>query len=73
MSLITISIILGCFIFVLYNIITLSFFGVPQSLSMSYYLFKDKLQEEFYCLYLDNKKKYLEKMKLFVDKKNYNL
>lgn len=42
MSLITISIILGCFIFVLYNIITLSFFGVPQSLSMSYYLFKDK-------------------------------
>ena len=29
-------------------------------------LFKDKLQEEFYCLYLDNKKKYLDKKKLFI-------
>ena len=30
------------------------------------YLFKDKKQEEFYVIYLDNKKKYIDKMKLFV-------
>ena len=30
------------------------------------YLFKDKMQEEFYVLYLNNKKKYIDKMKLFV-------
>lgn len=30
------------------------------------YLFKDKLQEEFYVIYLDNKKKYIDKMKLFI-------
>lgn len=29
-------------------------------------LFKDKMQEEFYVIYLDNKKNYLDKMKLFV-------
>ncbi len=29
------------------------------------YLFKDKLQEEFYVIYLDNKKKYIDKMRLF--------
>ena len=30
------------------------------------YLFKDKKQEEFYVIYLDNKKKFIDKMKLFV-------
>ena len=37
------------------------------------YLFKDKLQEEFYCLYLDNKKKYIDKLKLFVGSINYSV
>ena len=30
------------------------------------YLFKDKKQEEFYVIYLDNKKKYIDKKKLFM-------
>ena len=30
------------------------------------YLFKDKKQEEFYVIYLDNKKKFIDKLKLFV-------
>lgn len=30
------------------------------------YLFRDKKQEEFYCLYLDNKKKYIDKKRLFI-------
>ena len=30
------------------------------------YLFKGKMQEEFYVIYLDNKKKYIDKMKLFM-------
>ena len=30
------------------------------------HLFKDKNQEEFYVIYLDNKKKYIDKMKLFI-------
>jgi len=37
------------------------------------YLFKDNLQEEFYCLYLDNKKKYIDKLKLFVGSINYSV
>lgn len=37
------------------------------------YLFKDKLQEEFYCIYLDNKKKYIDKLKLFVGSINYSI
>jgi len=37
------------------------------------YLFKDKLQEEFYCIYLDNKKKYLDKLKLFVGSINLSI
>jgi len=36
-------------------------------------LFKDKLQEEFYVLYLDNKKKYLDKKKLFVGSINASI
>ena len=37
--------------------------------TITYYfnsLFKDKLQEEFYVIYLDNKKKYLEKKKTYL-------
>ena len=37
------------------------------------YLFLDKKQEEFYVLYLDNKKKYLDKKKLFVGGINYSI
>ena len=37
------------------------------------YLFKDKRQEEFYCLYLDNKKKYLDKIKLFIGSINISI
>ena len=36
-------------------------------------LFKDKLQEEFYVLYLDNKKNYLDKKKLFVGSINTSI
>ena len=37
------------------------------------YLFKDKKQEEFYVLYLDNKKKYLSHKLLFKGSINYSL
>lgn len=37
------------------------------------YLFKDKKQEEFYCLYLDNKKKYLDKKRLFIGSINTSI
>lgn len=37
------------------------------------YLFKDKMQEEFYVIYLDNKKKYLDKRKLFVGSINSSI
>ena len=37
------------------------------------YLFKNKKQEEFYVLYLDNKKKYLDKKKLFVGSINLSV
>lgn len=37
------------------------------------YLFKDKLQEEFYVIYLDNKKRYIEKLKLFIGSINYSI
>jgi DNA repair protein RadC len=37
------------------------------------YLFKDKKQEEFYVLYLDNKKKYLAHKLLFVGSINYSV
>ena len=36
-------------------------------------LFMDKKQEEFYVLYLDNKKKYLDRKKLFVGSINYSI
>ena len=37
------------------------------------YLFKDKLQEEFYVIYLDNKKRYIDKLKLFIGSINYSI
>lgn len=42
MTLTTISIIIATAIFVAYNAIALANFGVPQSLSMTYYLWKEK-------------------------------
>lgn len=36
-------------------------------------LFIDKLQEEFYVIYLDNKKKYLDKKKLFIGSVNKSI
>lgn len=37
------------------------------------YLFKNKKQEEFYVLYLDNKKKYLDKKRLFIGSINKSI
>ena len=36
-------------------------------------LFKDKLQEEFYVIYLDNKKNYLDKKRLFIGSINASI
>ena len=41
MTLIAISIIIATVIFVVYNVICLELFGVPHSLSMTYYLWKE--------------------------------
>lgn len=37
------------------------------------YLFRGKKQEEFYVIYLDNKKKYLSHKKLFIGSINYSI
>lgn len=37
------------------------------------YLFKDKKQEEFYVIYLDNKKNYIDKKLLFIGSINYSI
>ncbi len=37
------------------------------------YLFKDKKQEEFYVIYLDSKKKYISKKRLFVGSINFTI
>ena len=37
------------------------------------YLFKGKLQEEFYVIYLNSKKKYLDKLKLFIGSINTSI
>ena len=37
------------------------------------YLFKDKKQEEFYVIYLDNKKKYIDKKLLFIGSINFSI
>ena len=38
-----------------------------------HHLFLEKKQEEFYVLYLDNKKNYLEKKRLFIGSINYSI
>ena len=38
-----------------------------------FYLFKDKKQEEFYVLYLDNKKRYIDKKRLFIGSINFSV
>ena len=42
MTLTTISIIIATVIYVAYNAVSLAYFGVPHSLSMTYYLWKEK-------------------------------
>lgn len=42
MTLTTISIIIATLIYVAYNAVSLTYFGVPHSLSMTYYLWKEK-------------------------------
>lgn len=42
MNLVTISIIIATVIFVAYNAVSLANFGIPHSLSMTYYLWKEK-------------------------------
>ena len=34
--------ILACVIFTIYNVVVLNLFGIPKSLSKTYYLFKEK-------------------------------
>lgn len=47
MTLTTISIIIAAIIYAAYNAISLANFGVPQSLSMTYYLWKNKVNAGF--------------------------
>ena len=47
MTLTTISVIIATVIYVAYNAISLANFGVPQSLSMTYYLWKEKSNKGF--------------------------
>ena len=42
MNLVTISIIIATTIFVAYNAVAIAFFGIPESLSNTYYLYKEK-------------------------------
>ena len=42
MNLVTISIIIATTIFVAYNAVAVVFFGIPESLSNTYYLYKEK-------------------------------
>ena len=37
------------------------------------YLFKDKKQEEFHVIYLDNKKRYIDKKRLFIGSINFSV
>lgn len=47
MNLVTLSIIIATVIFVAYNAVAISFFGIPKSLSMTYYLYKEKYNKGF--------------------------
>jgi hypothetical protein len=51
MNLVTISIIIATTIFVAYNVVSLAFFDIPKSLSMTYYLWKNKCNRGWlFCL-----------------------
>ena len=51
MTLTTISIIIATIIYVAYNAISLANFGIPQSLSMTYYLWKQKANISYlFCM-----------------------
>lgn len=47
MSLVTLSIIFAAAIYLVYNVVAMYFFGIPHSLSMTYYLYKDNYQKGF--------------------------
>lgn len=47
MNLVTTSIIIATIIYVAYNAISLAYFGVPDSLSMTYYLWKQKFNKGY--------------------------
>lgn len=46
--------------------------SVKNIINYFHYLFVDKKQEEFYVIYLDNKKKYIDKKLLFIGSINYS-
>ena len=51
MTLTTISIIIATTVFVAYNAVSLALFGIPESLSMTYYLYKEKCNKGWlFCL-----------------------
>lgn len=51
MNLVTLSIIIATTIFVAYNAVSLANFGIPESLSMTYYLWKEKCNKGWlFCL-----------------------
>lgn len=47
MTLTTISIIIATTVFVAYNAVAIALFGIPESLSMTYYLYKEKYNKGF--------------------------
>ena len=47
MNLVTISIIIATTIFVAYNAMAIAFFGIPESLSNTYYLYKERFNRGF--------------------------
>jgi len=51
MNLVTISIIIATTIFVAYNAVAITFFGIPESLSNTYYLYREKYNKGWlFCL-----------------------
>lgn len=51
MNLVTISIIIATVIFVAYNVVAIAIFGIPESLSNTYYLYKEKYNKGWlFCL-----------------------
>lgn len=47
MNLVTLSIVIATTIFVAYNAVAIAFFGIPESLSMTYYLYKERFNKGF--------------------------